>query len=120
MYELHLILVRMRLGDSDRALATAGLIGRPKAKALRRLAEAEGWLDAVDRTPVIRAMRYVGFPCIEGHPDAEPVSLRISGLCWPFRPRILWGFDDREPCEVDSRCNRSAKCSVSALHRQVT
>ena len=45
MYELRQVLVRMRLGDSDRALAKAGLIGRPKAKALRRLAEAEGWLD---------------------------------------------------------------------------
>ena len=41
MYELRQVLVRMRLGDSDRALAKAGLIGRPKAKALRQLAEAE-------------------------------------------------------------------------------
>jgi hypothetical protein len=42
MYELRQVLVRMRLGDSDRTLAKAGLIGRPKAKALRQLAEAEG------------------------------------------------------------------------------
>ena len=45
MYELRQVLVRMRLGDSDRTLARAGLIGRPKAKALRQLAEAKGWLD---------------------------------------------------------------------------
>ena len=40
MYELRQVLVRMRLGDSDRALAKSGLIGRPKAKALRQLAES--------------------------------------------------------------------------------
>ena len=45
MYELRQVLVRMRQGDSDRALAKAGLVGRPKAKALRQLAQAEGWLE---------------------------------------------------------------------------
>ena len=45
MFEYRQILVRMRSGDSDRALAKAGLIGRPKAKALRQLAESQGWLD---------------------------------------------------------------------------
>ena len=45
MFEFRHILVRMRLGDSDRALAKAGLIGRPKAKVLRRVAEERGWLD---------------------------------------------------------------------------
>lgn len=45
MYEYRHILVRMRQGDSDRALAKAGLIGRPKAKALRAMAAAQGWLD---------------------------------------------------------------------------
>lgn len=45
MYEYRNILVRMRQGDSDRALAKAGLIGRPKAKALRAVATFQGWLD---------------------------------------------------------------------------
>ena len=45
MYEYRNIVVRMRLGDSDRALAKAELIGRPKAKALRAVAAAQGWLD---------------------------------------------------------------------------
>lgn len=45
MYEYRNILVRMRQGDSDRTLAKAGLIGRPKAKALRAEAQAQGWLD---------------------------------------------------------------------------
>ncbi|MEW8232497.1 MAG: hypothetical protein AB2745_19405 [Candidatus Thiodiazotropha endolucinida] len=42
MFEYRQVLVRMRLGDSDRALAKAGLIGRPKAKTLLQLAESRG------------------------------------------------------------------------------
>ena len=45
MFEIRHILVRMRQGDSDRALAKAGLIGRPKAKALRLVAKDRDWLD---------------------------------------------------------------------------
>jgi transposase len=41
----------MRLGDSDRALAKTGLIGRPKAKSLRQLAESRGWLDPAHPLP---------------------------------------------------------------------
>ena len=45
MHQYRNIIVRMRLGESDRALAKAGLIGRRKAKVVRRLAAAQGWLD---------------------------------------------------------------------------
>ena len=51
MFEYRHIVVRMRLGDSDRALAKAGLIGRPKAKALRAVAAAQGWLDPKTSLP---------------------------------------------------------------------
>jgi len=51
MFEFRHILVRMRLGDSDRALAKAGLIGRPKAKALRTIAKDQGWLDPANSLP---------------------------------------------------------------------
>jgi len=44
MYEYRQVLVRMRLGDTDRALARAGLMGRHKAAELRAVAAAEGWL----------------------------------------------------------------------------
>jgi len=44
MYEYRQVLVRMRLGDTDRALARAGLMGRRKAAELRSVAAAEGWL----------------------------------------------------------------------------
>ncbi len=45
MHHYRQIIVRMRLGESDRALAKAGLMGRRKATAVRRLAEEQGWLD---------------------------------------------------------------------------
>ncbi|MFC1665773.1 IS21 family transposase, partial [Pseudomonadota bacterium] len=51
MFEFRQILVRMRQGDSDRALAKAGLIGRPKAKSLRTVAMAHGWLDPAIALP---------------------------------------------------------------------
>lgn len=51
MFEIRQVLVRMRQGDSDRALAKAGLIGRPKAKALRTVAVDRGWLDPASPLP---------------------------------------------------------------------
>lgn len=45
MYEYRQVLVRMRLGETDRAIARAGLMGRRKAGELRASAAAEGWLE---------------------------------------------------------------------------
>lgn len=51
MHEYRQILVRMRLGESDRELAKAGLIGRRKAGELRTVAAEQGWLDASGPLP---------------------------------------------------------------------
>jgi len=51
MFEYRQVLTRMRLGDTDRAIARAGLMGRRKACALRRVAEAAGWLDPAKPLP---------------------------------------------------------------------
>ena len=45
MHQYRNLIVRMRLGESDRALAKTGLIGRKKAQQVRRIAEQQGWLD---------------------------------------------------------------------------
>ena len=45
MYQFRHILVRMRLGETDRQLARSGLIGRRKAAAVRAVAQDQGWLD---------------------------------------------------------------------------
>ncbi len=45
MHQYRHVLVRMRLGDSNRQIAKAGLMGRRKASAFRELAAHNGWLD---------------------------------------------------------------------------
>lgn len=45
MYQIRQVVIRMRLGDTDRAIARTGLMGRRKAGAVRRVAETSGWLD---------------------------------------------------------------------------
>lgn len=44
MFQYRQVLVRLRQGDTEREIARAGLMGRPKVKELRALAEREGWL----------------------------------------------------------------------------
>ena len=51
MHEYRQIVVRMRLGESDRELAKSGLIGRRKAGELRAVALKEGWLDTAQPLP---------------------------------------------------------------------
>ena len=45
MYQYRQVLVRMRLGETDRAIAKAGLTGRRKAAELRATALTKGWLE---------------------------------------------------------------------------
>ena len=44
MFQYRAVLVRLRQGDSDRDIARARLMGRPKVAALRALAAQHGWL----------------------------------------------------------------------------
>lgn len=46
MFQYRQVLVRLRQGDSDRDIARARLMGRPKVAALRALAAQRGWLAA--------------------------------------------------------------------------
>ena len=45
MFQYRQVLVRMGQGDTDREIARAGLMGRPKAAQLRVLAGGQGWLE---------------------------------------------------------------------------
>lgn len=51
MYEYRHVLVRMRAGESDRALARAGLMGRRKAGEFRQIAAKQGWLEPSSALP---------------------------------------------------------------------
>ena len=45
MFEIRHVITRMRLGESDREIERAGLMGRRKASQLRAIAIAQGWLE---------------------------------------------------------------------------
>ena len=51
MYHYRQVLVRMRQGDTDRAIARSGLMGRRKSGEVRELAASRGWLDATVPLP---------------------------------------------------------------------
>lgn len=44
VHEYRQIIVRMRLGESDRTIAKTGFIGRRKAMQVRSIASKQGWL----------------------------------------------------------------------------
>ena len=67
MFEVRQVLTRMRLGDTDRAIARAGLMGRRKLAQLRHTAEAAGWLDAATALP--------------GDPELAVHQFPSSGTC---------------------------------------
>ena len=51
MYEYRQVLHRMRCGDSNREIARSRLMGRRKARQVRRMAQQEGWLDPAVSLP---------------------------------------------------------------------
>jgi hypothetical protein len=54
MFEIRQILVRIRLGDTDRQVRRAGLCGRKKAAEIRAVAAKRGWLSLETQHLVIR------------------------------------------------------------------
>ena len=51
MHHFRQALLRMRQGDSDRDIAAAGVMGRPKAAQWRRIASERGWLEQTHPLP---------------------------------------------------------------------
>ena len=51
MHDYRHIISRMRLGESDRQIAKAGLMGRNKAAGLREIAEKHEWLNPLSPLP---------------------------------------------------------------------
>ena len=80
MFEYRQVLTRMRLGDTDRAIARAGLMGRRKLAQLRRTAEAAGWLD--DATPL------PGDPELAEYLRSVRTQPAVASLAEPHRERI--------------------------------
>ena len=80
MFEYRQVLTRMRLGDTDRAIARAGLMGRRKLAQLRRTAEAAGWLDVATPLP--------GDPELAEHLGSVRTRPAVASLAEPHRERI--------------------------------
>lgn len=59
MHHYRQALLRMRQGDSDRDIAAARVMGRPKAAQWRRLAAEQGWLDTAQPLPDDQAIAAV-------------------------------------------------------------
>lgn len=88
MYEYRQILVRMRLGDSDRLLAKARLVGRRKAGELRRVAQAQGWLKLDSPLPDDSRLAEVLQPAPGGE---EP--RRSGSRVEPYRAQVTAWWD---------------------------
>lgn len=80
MYEYRHTVVPVRLGDSDRALSKAGLIERLKAKTLRTVAAAQGWLDPETPLPDEKVFAQV----LDTSPAGRPTPSSIE----PYRPVV--------------------------------
>jgi hypothetical protein len=83
MFQYRAVLVRLRQGDSDRDIARARLMGRPKVAALRVLADRHGWLiaeaplpeDAVIAAAIGQARRAAApFPASSRFASASPAG----------------------------------------------
>jgi hypothetical protein len=83
MYEYRQVIYRMRLGESDRAIAKAGLIGRRKAAELRQLAKALGWLE---KGPLPEDSE------LAVHFGKKPVAATSGSLVLPYATRLKNGL----------------------------
>ena len=83
MYEYRQVLVRMRLGDSDREIARSGLMGRAKTAALRTTAGEHGWLDPDKPLPDDTVLAEVlAKPAKGGGPASSVEPFRAQILAW--------------------------------------
>ena len=80
MYQYRQVLTRMRLGDSDRAIARSGLMGRRKAGALRDVAVREEWLETSSVLPADVTLEQ-----IVQSPSSRPQS---ASSVLPFQDKV--------------------------------
>jgi len=86
VHEIRNIIVRMRLGESDRQLAKAGLIGRIKAAKIRSLADEKGWLDKSVELPANLEIESVVM---------KPSKQKISGsIVKPYAKQVEKWIDE--------------------------
>ena len=87
MHQYRHILARMRLGESDRQIDAAGLMGRRTAAKLRKKATAAGWL-APDKPPPTEAELFEAF----SRPRAA--QARAQSTLAPYEKQIATWLED--------------------------
>ena len=82
MYEYRAVLVRMRQGDSDRAIARSGLMGRSKVRRFRALADLHGWFESGNPLPgeeeIVRVVPIRSCPQSTGSSSVEPYRAQVE------------------------------------------
>lgn len=86
MHEYRQVIVRMRLGDTDRGIAHSGLMGRRKAAQLRLLAQEQGWLDLTQPLPEDEVLAQ-----ILHHPSPRP---QTTSLVLPHEEEVKQWYGD--------------------------
>ena len=82
MFEIRTVLVRLRRGDSCRAIARSGLMGRNKLRRLRVLADRHGWLVPVNPLPdhdeIRQVVGRVAESVASGDSSVEPYRSQVE------------------------------------------
>ena len=116
MYQLRNILVRMRQGESNRALARSGLIGRDKSRSIRKLAKQQGWLDDSTALPDNETLaRIVSSDDVSGGPPSASQSCVL-----PYKEQVESWLSDGVQCKTIYQAlvrNHQFDGSYSAVYR---
>ncbi len=87
MHEVRQIIQRLRLGETNREVARAQRVGRDTVANIRRLAGAQGWLDAASPMPedakIAERFKAPG----KNPQNISTRSSRSGRTCWPGMPR---------------------------------
>lgn len=111
MYQYQQILSRMRLGDSDRDLARAKLIGRKKASQFGLVAAKQGWLDPAVPIPDVAQIAAAIAP------RSKPA---VAPLVEPHREQVIaWAEDGIDGTTIHRALirNHGFNGSYSAVRR---
>ncbi|MRR29910.1 transposase, partial [bacterium] len=90
MHEYRQAVHRMRLGESDRAIARSGLMGREKCAQLREIAERNGWLGS-GALPEDRELMELLQPAAEANPTRQSLSRAHEERIQQWASQNIWG-----------------------------
>jgi Integrase core domain len=112
MYEVRQMLARLRLGESDRDIAGAQQVGRKSVARVRKLAQAQGWLDAANALPEDAQLALVF--------KSAPKRARNVSSVTPYASQVLaWHAQGIQASTILQalKRNHGFSASLSAIYR---